>query len=82
VRCLNLGRLGKVFVSRFINDIGQLRSGFNLTLRLDTETTMAKISYAVVPIDGGWLVKGEEASFAFEAGSKAEAKARELAQAA
>jgi hypothetical protein len=43
---------------------------------------MAKVTYSVVPVDDGWLVKGEEASFAFRAGSMAEAKARELAQAA
>ncbi len=43
---------------------------------------MTHVTYSVLPIDGGWLVEtppGDE-SFSFVAGSKAEAKARELAE--
>ena len=44
---------------------------------------MAQITYSVFPVEGGWLVQAQpgEKSFAFVAGSHAEAKARELAQA-
>ena len=43
---------------------------------------MTQLTYSVLPIDGGWLVETEagEPSFSFVAGSKAEAKARELAE--
>ncbi|MEO6339935.1 MAG: DUF2188 domain-containing protein [Caulobacteraceae bacterium] len=43
---------------------------------------MTHVTYSVLPIDGGWMVEAEpgEESFSFVAGSKAEAKARELAE--
>ena len=43
---------------------------------------MTQVIYSVLPVEGGWLVEtppGDQ-SFAFVAGSKAEAKARELAE--
>jgi hypothetical protein len=44
---------------------------------------MVQITYSVFPVEGGWLVQAQpgDQSYTFVAGSMAEAKARELAQA-
>ena len=44
---------------------------------------MTQITFSVLPVEGGWLVKSQsgDESYKFVAGSMAEAKARELAQA-